>query len=92
MPLPDASQRPQFESALNRSVQALRRFATDELEPAIQRRMQDLSERKEFLSEAEHDELVSLVEFSERRTLERLEAQAALKQLGEFVPELVDAP
>lgn len=92
MPLSDAIQRPQFESALSRSVQALRRFAADELEPAIQRRMRDLGERQEFLSDAEHDELVSLVEFTERRTLERLEAQAALNQLGEFVPELVKAP
>lgn len=91
MQLGDAIQLPEFESALARSVKALRGLAEYELEPNLQRRMQDLGERKEFLSATEHEELMSLVEFSEHRTLERLEAEVALKQLGEFVPQLLAA-
>lgn len=82
---------PGFESALARSVKALSRLARYEIEPSIQARMQDLGERKEFLSESEHTELTSLVEFTEHRTVERLEAEAALRQLHEFVPQLVEA-
>lgn len=92
MQLADAIQLPKFESALGQSVRALRHIADFELEPGIQQRMLDLGERKEFLSDAEHSELLSLVGFSERRNLERLEAQVALKNLGECVPELVAGP
>ena len=49
-------------------------------------------QRKEFLNEEEHAELLSLVEFARRRTIEKLQAQLALKQLHESVPELVLAP
>jgi len=36
-------------------VRALRPVADSELEPALDRRMQDLGERKEFLSPDEHE-------------------------------------
>jgi hypothetical protein len=91
MPIIDAIELPKFESALGRSIKALHRLAGYELEPEIQYRMQDLGERKEFLSEAEHAELMSLIKFSEQRTIERLEAELALKGLSEFVPELVES-
>jgi hypothetical protein len=52
--------------------------------------MQSLGERKEFLNEEEHAELISMVEFSERRTREKLDAQLALKRLGALLPELVN--
>jgi hypothetical protein len=54
--------------------------------------MQELAEREEFLDSAEHDELMALVDFSQRRSIEKLEAQLALKRLGEVLPELVAAP
>lgn len=81
---------PQFEFALSSCVSALRRVAQYELDPGIDRRMLELGERKEFLDESEHGLLMSLVEFSEKRSIEKLEAQAALKQLGECVPQVVD--
>jgi hypothetical protein len=40
-----------------------------------------LGERKEWLSKAEHDELMALVAFTQQRTLEKLEAEAALQDL-----------
>lgn len=82
---------PEFESALVRSIKALQRLAGYELEPAIQHRMRDLGERKETLDKGEHAELMSLVTFSEQRTIERLEARVALKDLQAFVPELIEA-
>jgi hypothetical protein len=51
--------------------------------------MRQLGERKEFLSEAEHAELMSLVDFTQRRTREKLDAQRALDQLGTVLPGLV---
>jgi hypothetical protein len=65
-------------------------MAAYELEPPIARRIEDLSERKEFLDSADHDELLALVHFAQQRTLERLEAQVALQRLREIVPELVN--
>jgi len=54
--------------------------------------MQDLSERKEFLGAAEYKELLALVEFTQHRTIEKLEAEVALKRLGEVLPDLVARP
>ena len=81
----------QLRSALTSTVTALRRLANYELESPLARRLELLSERKEFLNEEEHAELLSLVEFARRRSIEKLEAQLALKQLHEIVPEMVVA-
>lgn len=81
---------PNFADALGLCVDSLRRMAEYELDETVNRRMQYLGERKEFLNEEEHAELLSLVAFSERRTREKLDAQLALKRLGELVPELVE--
>ena len=83
---------PKFQSAMSACVAALRRVANYELEAPLAHRLQDLSERKEFLGAEAHAELMALVAFSQQRTLEKLEAQVALKQLGELLPELVGAP
>lgn len=80
---------PDFQSAIRAVVASLRRAAGYELEAALAGRLQALSERKEFLGAAEHDELMALVDFSQRRAIEKLEAQVALKRLGEVLPELV---
>lgn len=80
---------PDFKDALGLCVGSLQRMADCELEDAVQRRMQRLGERKELLDAEEHAELVSLVEFSERRTRERLDAQLALQRLGSVLPEFV---
>lgn len=78
--------------ALHSCVSVLRRMANYELEPSLKQRMHELGERKEFLSAAEHDELLALVEFSENRTEEKLEAMTALRDLQEAVPTLTDQP
>lgn len=83
---------PQFLSALSSCVETLRKFAEYELEPSIDRRMQELGERKEFLNEGEHEELVALVSFAQRRNVEKLQAQVALRRLHEACPELVELP
>jgi len=64
-------------------------MAEYELDDSVNRRMRQLGERKEFLDEDEHAELMSLVDFAERRTREKLDAQLALNRLGEILPGLV---
>jgi hypothetical protein len=56
-------------------------LADCELDPSLHRRMHVLGGRKEFLSPAEHVELLALVAFAHQRTIEKLEAQAALAHL-----------
>lgn len=77
---------PQFLSAIQACALALRRMADYELEPSLYRRMHTLGERKEFLSPAEHEELLALVDFAHQRTIEKLEAQAALARLRTALP------
>lgn len=83
---------PRFGSALDTCVAALRQLATYELEPGVARRMDDLGERKEFLAPQEHEELLALATFTQRRTLEKLQAELALRRLHEVFPELVNNP
>ena len=83
---------PEFRSALDVCVHALRGVADYELEPGLDRRMQSLGERKEFLSVEEHDELMGLVAFAHRRSIESLEARLALQKLRGVVPDLADGP
>lgn len=84
------SSQPGFADALGLCVGSLRRMAEYELDDTVNRRMQCLGERKEFLNNEEHAELISLIEFSERRTREKLDAQLALKRLGALLPDLAD--
>jgi hypothetical protein len=77
---------PQFQLAIQVCTVALRRMADYELEPSLHRRMQALGERKEFLGQGEHEELLTLVDFAHKRTIEKLEAQAALDRLRAALP------
>ena len=45
--------------------------------------------RMEFLSQAEPEELLALVDFAHRRTIERLEAQGPLARLCTALPGLL---
>lgn len=83
---------PEQASALRTCRQALRRIANYELDPSIDRRMLDLGERKEGLDPAEYAELLALVAFAQRRTVEKLEAQVALQRLESAYPELATSP
>jgi hypothetical protein len=80
------------DSALRDSAAALRRVSDYRLPPALDRRLLWLSENKEKLSEAEREELLALVELAEERTLEKLQARAALKRLAEVWPHLGSTP
>lgn len=77
---------PQFQSAIQACAVALRRLAAYELTPSLHSRMHALGERKEFLSAAEHEELLALVDFAHQRTLEKLEAFVALDRLRIALP------
>jgi hypothetical protein len=81
-----------LEPALRTARQALRRMANYSLEPALDERLRDLGERKEFLTPSEHAELLALATFAQRRTLEKLEAQLALRQLDAAAPDRGEAP
>lgn len=82
---PDTS-RLQF--VLRNCQRALRRVADYRLEPALDQRLRDLGERKEWLSPTEYQELLALVAFTQQRTLEKLEAEAALRELQTACAEL----
>jgi hypothetical protein len=75
-------------SAVEACVSALRHIVDYELEPSLQNRLLDLGERKEFLGQAEYDELMALVDFASKRTIESLEAKLALDRVHEAFPEL----
>jgi hypothetical protein len=78
-------------SAFEACTSALRRIADYELESSLQDRLQDLGERKEFLSQPEHDELMALVDFTRKRSIESLEAKLALKRLRDAFPEVTSS-
>jgi hypothetical protein len=80
---------PNVQLALGSCIAALRRLAQYELDAALARRLEELSERKEFLDAAGHDELMALVHFTQQRTMEKLEAQLALNRLRTILPDLV---
>jgi hypothetical protein len=70
----------------------LRRLADYSLDPALDQRMRQLGEQKEFLGPDEHAELMALVAFSEQRSIEKLEAEQALRRLREAFPDLTAQP
>jgi hypothetical protein len=80
---------PGLQAAVRSCVQALRRVTASTLPPALDRYIQELGEQKEFLVPAEHAQLLVLVSFTEQRTLEKLQAELALRQLQRFFPEQI---
>lgn len=79
-------------TALESSTAALRRLAGYALPPELDRRMLDLGERKDALTGAETAELEAWVKFSQERSIEKFEAQLALKRLELQFPELSSRP
>jgi hypothetical protein len=75
------------QSALRHGVQALNRVANYVLPAALDRRLRELGENKEYLGAAEHEELLALVTFTQERTLEKLQAELALRELQTLVPD-----
>src|SRR3954452_9257627 len=70
-------------SAFEACASTLSKIADYQLEPSLQDRLQDLGDRKDLLSQLEHNELMALVNFVRKRSIESLEAKLALKQLSE---------
>jgi hypothetical protein len=83
---------PNEAKALRSCRDALRRIAGYTIDPELDKRMLELGERKEFLDSAEHAELMVLVSFAQKRTLEKLEAEVALKRLESVYPDLGSMP
>lgn len=80
---------PDIQEAILNCVSALRRVTAYQLSPAINRRMLELGEQKEQLTTEEHAELLALVELTQARTNEKLDAELALTRLRTAFPELV---
>ena len=74
--------------ALLASVSTLRRAAEYVLPPELDRRILELGERKESLTPEERAELMAWVEFSQQRSIDRLDARAALRRLTSVFPEI----
>jgi hypothetical protein len=87
--MPTLNADPALEEILANCVAALRRVAEYRLPHALDRRLLWLSENKERLSEADREELLAAVEFAEDRTVEKLQARAALQGLARLYPHLV---
>jgi len=83
---------PDWRSAVSRSVSAHRRIAAYTLPSALDARLLDLSERKESLTPAERDELLALVAFTQARSIEKLEAELAVRRLTDAYPDLSVQP
>lgn len=74
------------QAALRHGVDALQRVANYNLPKALDRRLQELGENKEYLGTAEHEELLALVTFTHERTIEKLQAELALRELQILLP------
>jgi predicted exporter len=70
---------------------ALQKMAAHKLPAALDRRLLWLSENKENLSEAEREELLALVDFSEDRTVEKLQAKVILRRFATAWPQLFES-
>ena len=78
---------PDRAAALRACRSALRRIASYVLNPALDRRMLDFGERKESLDPNEYAELLALIAFTQQRSVEKLEAELALRHLDSAYPE-----
>jgi hypothetical protein len=81
-----------LQAALTYSVGALKRVANYTLPQALDRRILDLGERKETLSSDERDELMAWVAFTQERSTEKFEAEAALRRLEDLDPQIATRP
>jgi hypothetical protein len=78
---------PAGSAALAVSRSALRRLANYTLPPELDRRILDLGERKNSLSGDERAELLAWVAFTQQRSIEKIEAEVALRELADSFPE-----
>jgi len=83
-----ATLEPARNSALQASKAALRRIASYELPAELDRRILELGERQAELTDEERAELLAWVEFTQQRSIEKLDAEVALRRLSTEFPEL----
>jgi hypothetical protein len=76
------------DSLIQDCAATFQKVARYELPAAMDRRLLWLSENKETLTEAEREELHALIDFSEDRTVEKLQAKVLLQRLAEVWPQL----
>jgi hypothetical protein len=74
------------------SAAALRRLAGYRLPVELDRRALGLGERKETLTPDERAELLAWVEFTQQRSLEKVEAELALRRLAAAFPDANSPP
>ncbi len=72
-----------LDSLIQECAATLHRVANYRMPAAMDRRLLWLSENKESLTPPEREELLALVDFSEDRTVEKLEAKVLLQRLAE---------
>jgi len=83
---------PAQRAALVSSTATLRRLAAYELPLELDRRVLDLGERKETLTPDERAELLAWVTFTQQRSVEKFEAEVALRRLADVFPEIAIQP
>ena len=76
--------------ALKACAEALRQVAEYRLPRALQLKLQRMLEQKETLTEAEHEQILTLAEAAQERSLQKVKSQVALRLLLEAFPELED--
>ena len=81
-----------IDSLIQDCAGTLQKVASYKLPSALDRRLLWLSENKESLTEAEREEWLALVDFSEDRTIEKLQAKVILQRLSEAWPQLGSMP
>ena len=74
--------------ALRACEKALRQVAEYQLPRTLQGKLQRMLERKESLSATEHQQLLTMVEAVQERSLQKVKSLVALKRLTEAFPEL----
>lgn len=79
-------------AAVSKSLATHRRVAAYTLPPALDAKLLDLSERKEALTPDERAELLGLVAFTQDRSIEKAEAELAIRRLTAAYPELAARP
>jgi hypothetical protein len=79
--MPATAINPTFRTTLEETTKLLRKYADYTLPVELDQRMLALGENKEFLTEAEKQELAAWVRFVQERSLEKYGAMAALSRL-----------
>ena len=78
--------------ALQICAEALRHAAERRLPRPLERKILKMIEAKESLTDAEHEQLVTLVGVSQEQSLQKVKAQVALELLHKAYPDLKGKP